>query len=113
VWVHWKEQAERTMSIDSTTLQGSIQRLFPDLEPDEVLAELLLERVRKNLVKYRTMARDFEAKYSTDFETFRQRILNSEPAFEVEEDYFAWEMALTGIDDMQEEIIRLQSLSQP
>jgi len=100
------------MSIDSTALEGSVQRLFPKLDPDEVLAELLLERARKNLIKYRTMARDFEAKYSVDFETFRQRILDSDPAFEVEQDYFDWEMAVTGIDDMQEEIVRLQSLGQ-
>jgi hypothetical protein len=97
------------MSIDSTILRGSVQRLFPDLDPDEALAELLLERARRNLVKYRTMARDFEAKYSTDFETFRQRILSTEPAFEVEQDYFDWEMAVTGMDDMQEEIKQLQS----
>jgi hypothetical protein len=99
------------MSIDSTALQGSIQRLFPELDADEVLAELLLERARKNLIKYRTMARDFEAKYDTDFQTFRHRILDSEPAFEAEQDYFDWEMAVTGIEDMQEEIERLQSLS--
>jgi hypothetical protein len=100
------------MSIDSAALKGSIQRLLPELDPDEVLAELLLERARKNLIKYRTMARDFEAKYSVDFETFRQQILDSDPAFEVEQDYFDWEMAVTGIDDMQEEIARLQSLGQ-
>jgi hypothetical protein len=100
------------MSIDSAALQRSVQRLFPELDPEEVLAELLLERASKNLVKYRTMVRDFEAKYSTDFETFRRRILDSEPASEVEQDYFDWEMAVTGIDDMQEEIAQLQSPSQ-
>ena len=100
------------MSIDSTTLQGSIQRLFPELDADEVLVKLLLERARKNLIKYRTMARDFETKYSADFETFRHRTLGSEPAFEAEQDYFDWEMAVTGIDDMQEEIARLESPSQ-
>ena len=100
------------MSIDSTILQGSIQRLFPELDTDEVLAELLLERARRNLVKYRTMAREFEAKYSTDFQTFRQQVLESEAAFEAEQDYFDWEMAVTGIEDMQEEIARLQSLSE-
>lgn len=107
------QQTECMMSIDSTTLQASVQRLFPDLDPDEVLAELLLERARKNLVKYRTMARQFEAKYSADFEVFRQQILDSEPAFEVEQDYFDWEMAVTGIDDMQQEIARLEGLKRP
>jgi hypothetical protein len=36
--------------------------LFPDLSLDHVLAELLLERTRRNLIKYQTMARRFEAK---------------------------------------------------
>jgi hypothetical protein len=108
---HRKSKLEWMMSIDLTTLQGSIQRLFPELDADEVLAELLLERARRNLIKYRTMARDFEAKYNMDFETFRHQTLDSEPAFEAEQDYFDWEMAVTGIEDMQEEIARLQSLS--
>jgi hypothetical protein len=62
----------------------SVQRLFPDLDPDEVLAELLLERARNNLVKYRTMACQFEARYKVDFETFGQQSLSSEPGFEGE-----------------------------
>lgn len=99
------------MSVDSATLQGSIQRLFPELELDEVLAELLLERARKNLIKYRTMARDFEGKYGLDFETFRQRVINSKPAFEMEQDYFDWELAVTGIDEMEQEIVRLENLT--
>ncbi|MBN1659377.1 MAG: hypothetical protein JXA93_13310 [Anaerolineae bacterium] len=98
------------MSIDSITLKESMQRLFPDLELDEVLAELLLERARKNLIKYRTMVRHFEAKYDTDFQAFRQRVLDSEPPFDIEQDYFDWEMAVTGIDDMQAEIMRLECL---
>jgi hypothetical protein len=109
---HRKSKLEWTMGIDATTLQASIQRLFPELDADEVLAELLLERARRNLIKYRTMARDFEAKYNMDFETFRHQTLDSEPALEAEQDYFDWEMAVTGIEDMQEEIVRFQNPSQ-
>ena len=98
------------MSIDSVTLKLRAERLFPDLELDEVLVELLLERARKNLVKYRTMARQFRAKYGEDFETWRQAVLDSEPAFETEQDYFDWEMAVSGIADMQEEIEQLLRL---
>jgi hypothetical protein len=98
------------MSIDSATLQVSVQRLFPDLDSEEALAELLLERARKNLIKYRTMARQFEAKYNQDFVTFRQTILDSEPPFENEQDYFDWEMSITGIEDMEEDVERLQHL---
>jgi len=39
-------------------------------------------------------------------------ILHSEPSFEMEQDYFDWEMAVTGIADMEEEIKRLKELVQ-
>jgi hypothetical protein len=41
------------MSIDSVALRLSAQRLFPDLELDEVLVELLLERAQSNRVGFR------------------------------------------------------------
>ncbi len=55
-------------------------------------------------------ARQFEAKYKQGFETFRQTILSAEPPFEVEQDYFDWELAVTGAADMEEEINRLKNL---
>jgi hypothetical protein len=96
------------MMHDAKQLEVSIRRLFPDLDPDQALSELLLARAQRNLIKYRTMARQFQVKYNQDFEAFRQRILASEPGFEEEQDYFDWEMAVTGIDDMQEEIEHLK-----
>ena len=95
------------MSINSVRVEASAKRLFPDLSVEQVLAELLLERAQKNLVKYQAMAHQFEAKYKQDFTAFRQQILDSRPAPEVEQDYFDWELAVTGIADMAEEIKRL------
>jgi len=91
-------------------IESSAQRLFPNLSLDQILAELLLERAQKNLIKYQTSARQFTAKYQQDFETFRQAILQTEPDFDTEQDYFDWEMAITGIQDMDEEINRLKHL---
>jgi len=96
----------------TSVLQASAQRLFPDLSLDQVLAELLLERAQKNLIKYKTMVRQFEARYSQNFEAFRQDVMRSEPSFEVEQDYFDWELAVTGLADMEEEIRHLRSLSE-
>lgn len=101
------------MSIDATGLESSARRLFPDLSLEQVFAELLLERAQKNLIKYQTMARQFESKYKQDFESFRQSILSSEPAFQKEQDYFDWELAVTRVDEMQEEIKRLSRLTRP
>ncbi len=98
-----------TLSI-TATLETSVQRLFPDLSIDHVLAELLFERAQKNLIKYRTLNRKFTAKYQQPFEKFRQEILDSHPGFEKEQDYFDWELAVTGIADMEVEIERLSDL---
>jgi|GEM_PF-854311 len=96
------------MSASTTTiLETSARQLFPDLSLNQVWAELLLERARKNLIKYQTTARRFEAKYQQPFPTFRQWILPSEPAAEVEQDYFDWELAVTGIGDMERAIKQL------
>ncbi len=56
--------------------------MFPNLSLDQVIAELLLERAQKNLIKYQVAARQFEAKYGRSFDAFRQMILNTEPSFQ-------------------------------
>ena len=91
-------------------LTKSASRLFPNLSTNEILAELLLERAQRNLIKYQTAARRFETKYATNFTNFRRAILEGQPSSEVEQDYFDWELAITGIDDMKEEIEQLQEL---
>jgi len=92
----------------ASTVQSSAKRLFPGLSTEQAFAELLLERAQKNLIKYQAMAHRFEARYGQNFEQFRRKVLQSKPGFEMEQDYFDWEMAVTGISDMTEEIDRLQ-----
>ncbi len=94
------------------TIEASARRMFPNQNLDRVMVDLLLEHAQKNLIKYQAMARDFEQKYGKDFESFRQTVTRTEVIFEVEQDYFDWEMAVTGATDMAEEIDRLKTLSQ-
>ena len=91
-------------------IESSAKRLFPNLQPEQAIVELLLERAQKNLIKYQSAAREFEAKHGRDFETFRKMILASKPDSATEQDYFDWELAVTGIADMQDEIKRLKAL---
>jgi hypothetical protein len=92
------------------SIESSAKRLFPNLTPEQAIVELLLERAQKNLIKYQSMARDFQKKYERDFESFRKMILASKPDSIAEQDYFDWELAVTGIADMQDEIKRLKAL---
>ena len=92
------------------TIKSSARRLFPNLPPEQAIVELLLERAQKNLIRYQTMAREFKKKYAKDFVSFRKEILASKADSISEQDYFDWELAVTGIADMQEEIKRLKAL---
>ena len=80
------------------------------LTGSQVSEDLLLEQAQNNLIKYETIVRRFEAKYGQNFEAFRRNVLSSAPSFEVEQDYFDWELAVTGLADMEEEIKHLLDL---
>jgi len=88
-----------------------MDRLMPDRTPEEALAALLLDEARRNLVKYRAMDRRFQQKYQTTFAEFRQKVVGADTSFEEEQDYFDWELAITGIGEMEEEIRGLEILA--
>ena len=92
----------------SRSIEASTRRLFPNLSLEQALVQILLERAQKNLIKYQTMRRQFQDKYGVDFEVFRKKTLSSEPSQEEEQDYFDWELAVTGSADMQAEIDQLR-----
>jgi hypothetical protein len=97
--------------IENTTLRSSVDRLMPDRTPEEALAALLLDEARRNLLKYRAMDRRFQQKYQTTFARFRQKVVGADTSFEEEQDYFDWELAITGIEEMEEEIRSLETLA--
>jgi hypothetical protein len=67
-----------TMVLDAEVLvTESATRIFPGLSKDEVLASLLFERALGNL------------------------IIEGEPGEEEEQDYFDWELAVAGVEDMK------------
>ncbi len=99
------------MTLDAeAVVTTSAKRLFPGLTKDEVFASLLFERAQRNLIKYQSQARQFETKYQRPFQEFRQMIIEGEPAEEEEQDYFDWELAVTGVEDMTIELNRLSEL---
>ena len=101
------------MSINTTAvLETSAKRLFPDKTVEQVLAQLLLERAQRNLIKYQSLARQFEVKYRHKFDAFRQQVLNAQPSWDTEQDCFDWELAISGITDMEKEIERLRDLGE-
>jgi hypothetical protein len=91
-----------------STVADSARRLFPDLSLEQIMAELLLERAQKNLIKYQTALRQFEAKYPRGFTRLREAVTQAQANAEQEQDYFDWELAVSAADDMTDEVNRLK-----
>lgn len=90
------------------TLGQSLERLEPTGNYDCSLARLLLTEARRRYTKYSVMDRYYRCKYALSFEELVRSELMRKPPFEVEEDFFDWDMATTGMRDMQEEIETLE-----
>ena len=89
-------------------LRQSLERLEPTGNYARSLARLLSVEARRRLAKYTLMDRNFQRKYGLSFEEFVSSDLMKPPTFEVEQDFFDWDMATTGMEDMREEIARLE-----
>ena len=91
-------------------LRESLRRISPAGSYRESFVKLLLSEARRKLLHYKTMDAFFRRKYGIAFPEFRKRIIGSEPDPEEEQDYFDWELAITGMQDMEEEINKLESI---
>lgn len=60
-----------------------------------------LERKRN---KYLFMIKHFENKYGMSFEGFEDKTKGSKMDYEKEKDYFDWDMAVTALEDVENEI---------
>lgn len=91
-------------------LESTLERLEPTGDYNLSLAKVLLTHARRNFVKYHLMNRNFERKYNMSFSEFTASDLMKEPPFEVEQDFFDWDMATTGMEDLRQEITTLEEL---
>ena len=69
----------------------------------------LPNELRRRLAEYRLMEKKFCDKYNMPFEEFKSKKMVEESgrSFEVEEDFCDWELALDGIDTINNEFKRI------
>ena len=89
----------------------SLRRLEPSKDINGSIIKLLLLKAKRELVKYTLMDRNFQRKYETSFQEFSKSEKMKNPDFEIEQDYFDWELAMTGIEEMKAEITKLKELA--
>ena len=85
------------------------RQLVPATSADVSVREILASEIRRRMNRYELTDRRFRHKYGMRFEEFRdQRVVEKQGySFEVESDYCDWEMAVTGLAALREQLARL------
>ena len=91
-----------------TELLNTIGKIEPEHSFDRSILRLLEKEVVRKIIKYRFIIHGFEKKYCTTFDKFEMMIKESKPAFAEEQDYYDWDMAVTALEDMEQELQKVR-----
>ena len=75
---------------------------------EESLKEILRNDIQRKIKKHMLMIKHFERKYNADFGTFEENQVTKETPYEIERDYFEWDMAITLTEDLKKELVQLE-----
>ncbi len=65
----------------------------------DAIKELINRELKRKKNKYIFMVKNFEKKYNMKFESFEKVYKDREMNYEIEKDYFDWDMAVTVLED--------------
>ena len=68
------------------------------------IKDLVRQELIRKKTKYLFMVKNFEKKYGVKFRDFEKKIKNKKMDYETEKDYFDWDMAVTALGDIKDEI---------
>ena len=92
------------MKINKSLEQG-IKHIFPDATLEESLKDMVMSEIKRKLLSFELIDNQYKGKYKMKFEEFFKNVIeNKKPSFDEEEDYFNWEMAVTGIKELTKEL---------
>jgi hypothetical protein len=79
---------------------------------ERAMAKLLYNEMRRKLIEYELLDRNFTKKYGMSFEKFREKKMIEKLGYtwEVEKDYQNWEIAKDGIETMEEMIDKVRNI---
>jgi len=68
------------------------------------IKDLVKQELGRKKAKYLFMIKNFEKKYNLKFKDFEKKHKNKKMNYETEKDYFDWDMAVTALDDIKDDI---------
>ncbi len=97
-------------AILSERIAHLITQLEPEQDTDSVLEQLLENELIRRLNRYQLTDRSLSRKYGMSFSNFKARRMVEERgySYEVESDFWDWEMALDGIETVKTMLAELK-----
>jgi hypothetical protein len=92
------------MAVVSERIERYIGVLEPEGDINAKIERLVINELIRRLNRYELVNRQLEQKYGMTFADYRNRevVREQDYSFEVESDFWNWEMALDGIETVQE-----------
>ncbi|MFC1596142.1 hypothetical protein ACFL4D_02525, partial [Candidatus Margulisiibacteriota bacterium] len=89
-------------------LQKELKSITKKKSPLSAIKELAKRELSRKQNKYLFMINNFEKKYNMTFKQFEKHYKNNATKYEIEKDYFDWDMAITALEDLEEEFKSIQ-----
>jgi len=89
-------------------LQKELVNISKKADIVDAIKELINRELIRKKNKYMFMVRNFEKKYNMKFDDFEKVYKEKKMNYEVEKDYLDWDMAVTVLEDIEEEIKEME-----
>lgn len=94
----------------SSNLERGIKRIYPDTTLEESVKKIVQSDMKRRLLSFELIDTQYKKKYEMEFDDFfKNKIEDKAPSFDEEDDYFNWEMAVTGINKLKEELNKINT----
>lgn len=87
----------------SEKLQKELINITKKGDVIDAIKELIHRELLRKKNKYLFMVKNFEKKYQMKFEDFEGKYKDQKMDYDVERDYFDWDMAITVLEDIEDE----------
>jgi hypothetical protein len=103
---------EFVISIPTNVLSEKLQKELVNITKKGDIVEAIKELITRELVrkknKYTFMVSNFEKKYHMKLKNFKKVLKDQKMDYELEKDYFDWDMAVTVLEDIEEEMKEME-----
>lgn len=97
------------MKINSILEEG-IKHIYPDITLEESIKKIVQSEIKRKLLSFELIDIQYKKNYEMEFEDFFKNIIKDKtPSFDEEQDYFNWEMAITALKELRQDLNKLNT----